>query len=150
MSCFQDPDHLEADSAAAARLDTLPDAIDKVLALYLERLYPVNGIWDTIADVVCEVELLLGVRVRRHIYALVMDHELIHRIDVVIDEHLFTADDRVLADFDGIQPADPDFSQQAIWEVQAEISHIVESLLTLHINPPMCAGRFRLHVQHIH
>jgi hypothetical protein len=83
------------------------------------------------------VELLFGVRMRGNLHTPVVDHDLIHRLDIVIDEHLFTAHNSVLANFYGIQPTHANICKYIVREIEVDIGYIVETFLVLDVYPSM-------------
>jgi hypothetical protein len=136
---LQYPDHLEPHSAVAARFCTLSDAIQKVLALDLQRLYPLYGIGHGIAVSVRETKLFFSVGVWGNIYSFVVDQDFVFGVKVVVDEHLGAPHHRITAYLAGIQPTDSNVSHHTIGEKETEESHIVEALFTLHVYFPACA-----------
>jgi len=87
------------------------------------------------------MKFLFGVGIHGHLYALVIDHDLVLRFDVVVDQHLFAAYHGIAAYLARVQPANPKIGHHAVREIEAEISHIMEPLFALHIYAPACARR---------
>lgn len=145
LSGLQYPDHLETHSAVAARFCTLSDAIQKVLALDLQRLYPLYGIGHGIAVAVRETKLCFGVGVWWNIHSFVVDHDLVFRVKIVVDKHLRAPHHRITAYLAGIQPTDSNVSHHPIGEKETEESYIVEAPCSLHVCFPACARGYRFH-----
>lgn len=95
------------------------------------------------------MEFLFSARIWRNIHTLVVDHDLIDRLDIIIDKHLLTAHDRVLPYFDGVQPAHANIGKYVIREIETYVGYIVDTFLGLDVYPSVCTYRNRLHIQNI-
>ncbi len=117
MDCLQYLDDLETDFSIAEWFAALLDAIQEMLAFHLERFNPLHRIGHGVSRPVREVKLFFRVRVRgRYVYTLVVDHDLVHWLNVIVNQHSFAADDSVSAYLAGIEPADLDVGHHVVRE----------------------------------
>ena len=145
MSGLQDFDHLECVSATAARLGALSNAIQELLAFLSQRLYPVQMIGHSLAIAVRKMELGFGIGIGWFVYPFIVNHQLVVRFDIIVDEHFLTAHHGIAAYLAGVKPAHPDVGQHAIGKIKAEIGNVVKSLTALHVDPAASTHRHRFH-----
>jgi hypothetical protein len=96
----------------------------------------VQRIGHGVAAAVRQMELGFGVGIGRYLDPLIIDHNLVLRFDIVVDEHLFAADHRVTTYLARIKPTHPNVGHHAIREIEAEVDDIVEAPVWLHIGRP--------------
>ncbi len=119
---------MQANLATTARLLMVHDAIQKMLAFRLKRLDQVDIGDQDIPIAVRELEFPEIIAVIRRFHPFIVYLDLFKALDIVINRHLFTADNGHTPDLARIQPTNVDMSHNIVGKDHVDISHIMNAI----------------------
>ena len=126
---FQDADHPQPGVAVGQRCPALLDARDELLQLDAERLGDLQLGRPHVPGTVADEHLILRLAVLRrravHRDALVVDLDLLARLQIVVDDHLAASADQCPPHLDRRQPVHVDMRDQVGGEEHGQIGDVL-------------------------
>src|SRR5207248_1376054 len=123
------------------------DAVNEVLTLEAKWLRARDVRDADLAVAVRKLEPTETARGWGQLHAFIENTDLVESGNIVVDGHLLAADNRELANFDVVEPADMDCRADAVREAELQVGDVFDAWLD--VGAAGCADGYRLGAQHI-